>query len=483
MAPKTQGPTTGRLLGGAVIGGAAGIASLGSAGTLGLGGVAAGLSLQALGWARLVPLLIGSTFVTRFRIDVFGANFRPEHFVLAVCLVAMLMAGRAQALMAAASNRTVVLFACFVAWSALVSVLTPPEPGESLLIVGWLALDLVMLVVLLASTNNSETLARSGVLWTGWASAAAIVFWLVGRSSGAPFVASDGAAIGLSFEPNLLGATLAMWAFVAFTGVHSLSRRTRTVVVALAVTGLGLSLTRAAMAGLALGLLVWAALQGTRAKARALRLLGSLIAVSALLVAVAPGAIDPVSEDVSNTFEFGTGTGQQRVESWRTAIDDLDGFDWVVGLGTNSFGQRHLEPTLPTTPTPQYLANLPLQVVYDTGIVGALLLVATLLSLFRRRRLRDGRALGLLTVYLACAVATSPFWYGTTWVLVAIAVLHDRPDPKVSRPLVARNRGGAGGDGDLELSETSRRHSPYQRVGRLVVDQGPRRATATKSSS
>lgn len=474
MALTTEGPTpAGRLLGGVALGGVAGIASLGAAGTLALGGVAAGLSLQALGWARLVLLLIGSTFVTRIRIDVFGASFRPEHFVLAVCLVAMLLAGRTRALVTAASNRTVVLFACFVAWSGVVSVLTPPRPGESLLIVGWLALDVVMLVVLLASTDDAESLARTGVVCTGWAAAVAIAFWLVGRSTGEPFVAIDGAALGLSFEPNLLGATLAMWAFVAFTGVHSLSRRTRTIVVALAVAGLAVSLTRAAMVGLALGLLVWAALQGTRAKARALRLLGSLIAISALLVAIAPGAIDPVSKDVSKTFEFSTGTGQQRVESWRTAIHDLNGFEWVVGLGTNSFGQRHLEPTLPTKPTPQYLANLPLQVVYDTGIVGALLLVATLFSLFRRRSFRDGRAAGLLTVYLACAVATSPFWYGTTWVLVAVAVLNERHD-RVAVP---------GGDVDGDLETTGGRHLPNQRVGRLVVDQGRRRVTATKSSS
>ncbi|MDQ3680951.1 MAG: O-antigen ligase family protein [Actinomycetota bacterium] len=435
-----------RVAGITAIGGAAGVAANGGTGAvLGLAGVAGALSLQALGWSRLVGLLVGATFVTWARIDVLGASFRPEHLALLVAVVGLVLAGRDRALLSAAGDPTVVLFGCFVAWAGLVSVLQAPRPGESLLIVGWLALDLLILIVLVGSGQEAERLARTAILWAGVAAAVAIALWVAARAAGTSFgvgtevLGGAPAASGLSFEPNLLGATLALWGFMAFTGVRTVGWRARVAVFTLAVAGMALSLTRAAMVGLALGLVVWAALRGTRARARTLRLLASVLAAVAVLMAVAPGIVEPVSENVSRSFEFSGGTGRQRVDSWRTGVADLDGFDWVIGLGANSFGQRHLEPTLPTTPTPAYLANLPLQVVYDTGLVGALLLGATLLSVLHKRPIRDGRALGLLTVYVACAIATSPFWYGTTWVLVAIAVLdrrgRERSSPAVGQPV------------------------------------------------
>jgi hypothetical protein len=117
------------------------------------------------------------------------------------------------------------------------------------------------------------------------------------------------------------------------------------------------------------------------------------------------------------------------VQFWEAALDDLRGYDLLFGHGADSFGHRRLDPTQPGKPA--YLGNLTLQVLYETGIVGTALLTATVLSLFTRRRLKDGRALSLLTLYLICASATSPFWYGTTWVLVAIAMIDRRRNERV----------------------------------------------------
>lgn len=438
------------ILGALVAGAAAGVApAIGSSAVAIVGAVALAVALQALGWQKLLTLLIAATFVTRFRIDVLGASFRPEHLALLVCAAAMLVAGRGPALASAAGDRTCVLFGCFVAWSGLVSVLQAPKPSESLLIVGWLALDWLMLVVFIASGRSAGSLARSGVRWAGVAAAAGIGMWIGAQAADFAWGAHTdplgdaSAALGLSFEPNLFGATAALWGFVAITGIPRMSRGTAVLVAALSAAALAVSLTRSAMVALPLGLVAWASRAGDVARTRALRLL--LVCASALLTmaVIAPQVSETVLENASNALTFESGTGRHRVEAWRTAVRDLDGLDWVVGLGSNSFGQRHLEPTLPTHPAPAYLPNLPLQILYDTGAVGASLLIAVVANSIRRRRLLDGRAVGLLIVYLVCALATSPFWYGTTWLLVAIAVIDrrairheaERDDDAGGRPL------------------------------------------------
>ena len=91
----------------------------------------------------------------------------------------------------------------------------------------------------------------------------------------------------------------------------------------------------------------------------------------------------------------------------------------ITGLGTNSFGQRHLEPTLPSKPTPAYLANLPLSVLYDSGIVGFLLLAGVLVTSLPRGRRSRARALGLFAVFLVASLATSSLWFATTWIFLA----------------------------------------------------------------
>lgn len=427
-----------RLLIVALVGAVVGLALGGAGMIVPVVVMVAAASMQALGWRRLAVLLIGSTFVTVFRFNILGANFRLEHLVLLACVVAMVAAGRQRHLIAAAWDRTAVLFAAFVLWSAIVSALRATKPAESLLIVGWLALDWLMLVVLLACGRDAAGLARTGARWAAVAAVVAIILWTSAQAAGTSLgVFNDTgatAASGFSFEPNLLGATMALWAYVALTGLRRMGRRAAAWVVILCTAALSLSLTRAAMVGLGLGVVVWAALAGVRARVRLTRFVVAFAALAAMVVVFAPQVAGPISHNVSDAFDFGGGTGKNRLESWHTAIADMGGLALVAGHGTNSFGQHHFEPTLPTTPTPAYLSNLPLQILYDTGIVGTVLLTAVVASILGRRRIRDGRAVGLIIVYVVCGAATSPFWYGTTWLLVAIAVLDRRDKEPTPNP-------------------------------------------------
>lgn len=425
----------------AVLGAAVGLAVpfFGARSALAFGAAAVVVALLGLGWRGLVSLLVALTYITVVRVNVLGVHLRPEHFVLPLCFVAAIRAGRGRALAAAATDRTVVLYGFFVVWSTLITLMKSPQPGESLLICAWLALDWLMLVLFLGTSESALSLARLGLLWAGVAAVVAVALWVAAQVLGTHLgvspktVEAVPAASGFSFEANLLGATMALWAFVALTGVRSVGRRTTTFVLVAAAGATALSFTRAAVVALAAGLVVWSAIGGEPARRRAARVVVGLVVAMAVAIVVAPGVVKPLRTTVTQALNFSSGTGLRRAQGWKSALEDIKGTAWVTGLGTNSFGQRHLDPTLPTTPTPAYLANLPLQVLYDTGLVGVGLIVATVLSMLTRRRLQDGRALGLMTVYVICAAATSPFWYGTTWILVAIAVL----DRRTSRPAPA----------------------------------------------
>jgi hypothetical protein len=416
-----------------MLGAAAGAAALSIKTAIGMAAVLVGaIAFRVLGTKRLLWLLVGSTFITLYRIDVAGANLRLEHFVLVACLVALVLEGGVRALIDVAGDRTMLLFGAFILWSASVAMVQAPEPGDSLMIVAWLALDWLMLAVLVSSFDDAKEVAGVGATWAGIAGAVGVGVWILAFGLGSSFgvtqtsdaLSGARSAYGLSFEPNLLGATMAMWAVVVFTGCTRLSKRARTAVVAIASAAIVLSFTRAAGIGLLAGLLVWALAGGSRALRKSATLLASIAAVMFVLATFAPQLAEPVTVRASQAFDFDSGTGKIRVQLWEAALDDLKGYDLAFGLGADTFGHRHFDPTVPGQPA--YLGNLPLQVLYETGIVGVVLLGATVISLFTRRRLRDGRALGLLAVYLICASATSPFWYGTTWVLVAIAMIDRR---------------------------------------------------------
>jgi hypothetical protein len=427
----------------ALVGGAAGAAGTNARAEVLLFALVGSVSVLALGWRALFGLLVGATFVTRFRIPLLGAHFMLEHFLLVACLLVMIARGRVGALINAASDRAVLLFGAYVAWSAFISVVRAPSPARSLPIVGWLALDWLLVVVVVATVHDPHALIHQGTRWLGPISAVAVGLWVAALVMHTTFgVQSDTgyngllAAYGLSWEANILASTVAVWAFVALTEGRARSSPAWKMTLAMACTAIVLSLTRAAIVGLGAGLGVWAVLGGQVARRTVAKtaVIGTLGMLGFFLLL--PGVAQPMGARASRLLDFRNGSAQYRAGIAVMAVGDLHGLDWVTGLGTNSFGQRHLDPSVPDTPTPGYLANLPLQIVYDSGLIGAVLLGAALLTLVPRNRRRAARPVGLLVVYLACGSATSPLWFGFTWILMGIAVVARRrqESPSANRP-------------------------------------------------
>ena len=114
------------------------------------------------------------------------------------------------------------------------------------------------------------------------------------------------------------------------------------------------------------------------------------------------------------------GTGEVRIDGWKTAVGDLRGSGWVFGLGTNSFGQRHVDPTRPDIARSDYLGNLPLEIVYDAGVGGVAIAVAVGWVLVRKGRERH-TVIACLCVYVVVSVFTSFFWFAATWLFAALS--------------------------------------------------------------
>lgn len=401
--------------------------------------LAALLAVQGVGSRLLLPVLVVSTFVTRFRLDLAGLNFLPEHFFVIALFLALLTEGRGGELWRVVTDRTSLALAAFVGWLALVSVLQAPVPAQSLSIVGWLCLDWLLLVSVLATVRSSVSLERLATSSSTALAALAVLVWLAFIFAGSTIgtqetlIAGAGsrAVYATSLEANILASTLALWAFVGLSSPDRRVGRTMRIGLPLSILSIVFSATRAAMIGLVAGVLAWMALDRRGGRSRSLRLLSLTALAATLLVATVPQLTAPVQGKLGELLSFDSGNGALRVRAAEAALEDLKSPQLLVGYGANSFGQHHTDPARPGQPW--YLSVLPLQILYDGGLIGVAII---LIALFTVRPLRrPARALGALAVYCSAATATSPFWLGTTWLLIALAVL-TRPDD--ARPPPAR---------------------------------------------
>jgi O-Antigen ligase len=373
----------------------------------------------------LLIALVAATFVTRYRVPAFGVHLQPEHFIAVALLIALLVAGtRARLrLWKAATDRTVLLLAAFVVWEAAVSFTRAPEPGSSMTIVGWLCLDLVILATCIAAVDDSNTLERYGVSFAVVAAVVAVGIWI-----GSLLLYPDTYQLtnlphkplfGTAWEANILASTLAAWAFVCLSSADSFLRKYTKLFLPVLLIVLIATFTRAALPALAVGVLIWVAWTFPRARRWVLGGVAVLAVAVGAAFAVAPSQVgDAVSGQYNANVKARTTSADQ-------ALNDLerDPGNLVLGSGANSFGQRHADTDLSTRGGRGYIPILPLQILYDGGLVGIVLLALAVWSMRPLRRSNPGRAVGLLAIYLLASALTSPFWFGTTWVLIALAVL------------------------------------------------------------
>ncbi len=376
----------------------------------------------------LVSALVASTFVTRFKFEAVGLHFRPEDGLVLSALVALALYHNPQENLGRTFSRPpIVLLGFYVLWTVVISIAMSPKPQASLAIAGWLALDLGILVVLVTGFNSASELEEVGAKWACVAFAFADVLYFIGNHIGfgvqIDSVTHAKSAYGLSYEANLLAGTAAIWLFLAISSPNVRTHRSYKLLLPFGFLALIVSFTRAADVALIAGLIVWGFLEGYRARQMLIRRLGILLVVGAFLLVAVPSLGAPVVKKLDQITNIYGSTGGDRVTTSSEALKDLGDFNWILGLGANSFGQRHLSFTRPDQNVAGYLSVLPLALVYDGGIVAIILLGSAFLTLQPWRLRFPARALGLVVVYVVASLTTSPFWLGSTWLIVALAVL------------------------------------------------------------
>lgn len=306
-----------------------------------------------------------------------------------------------------------------------------------------------------------------------------------------------GKTYGLSWEANVLAINLAMalaFVLVPASGL-SLTRRRRLVVALWLGLGLGLAYSRGGAVGLLAaavlvgGLVAWTArpnaLPALRRFATPVLQLGLVAFAVAFLTAggidalasqgvgwtswtpsptsqptpathtpgpgagspspgaatqtpapgaASPGPTDPASPTAAPVY-VGTGdTIAVRLHNIRIALGELPRSP-VVGLGTDSYQQRHIEPSCQC---PAAISNLMVGSLYDSGILGFLGLAAFLLGVLRlaSRHAEWAYLMSLLAMIIGYQ-ATDAFRFASNWIVMgAVIGIAAQRQATSSRPMV-----------------------------------------------
>jgi hypothetical protein len=416
-------------------------------------------------------LVLVCSFLSRFSVVVVGFHLRPEHLATTTLLIASVwVADVRRRLLTVARSSALVALLVFLLWSLVATVAFAPDFHRSLSILVWLGSDYILLVCLLANVDQLTIIERVGSgLAVGWA-LVGVFLWIIAESGMAAVgvqldsVYHHWAAFVTAIEANIFAVMVALWTLIAL----SRWRQKDWLVLLLAIAmpwAIVAAQTRAALIALAVGLailLVGSRDRRGRAAAGAV-LVGILAAYGIAAIVTIPAAgigtsphpvpsasnsskapspgtptpssppsPPPSSSPANPATKFGqlslsSGTGGYRRLVWDLAFRDMHRWRLVLGNGVNTFGQRHDDPT--RKGVPGYLMTLPLQIVYDSGLVGLALLLIFFVLLFRevpsRRRML---ALALGAVFAITSLSTSTFWLSTTWIVMALMVQPFRPD-------------------------------------------------------
>lgn len=360
-------------------------------------------------------------------------NILPEHYLFVLLLAVLLMTAASRFHLSERLRFPTLVLGIWVSIGLVSTILNSPDVVSSLRIVAWQASALCLGVV--SATYLRSEAARQRVLQvflisTALVTVAGLLAYLAGFSyngllSEVEVFSSSRRLSGVAPEPNLFGSQCMAAFLLSIT--YPLRFRFLGSIQLILLIGIGASFTRAVWIASLLALLyislplgrgasVTAAIPASLRPRRrtALRtLVAFAVAVGIATIAV-PAARDEASQRLKSLVELDDGTGAYRQETWRTAMGDLaESNAWALGLGVNTFGQRHENPY--DASKPAYLGNSVVVQLYETGVVGLTAFLAGLIGLAWRARLRRP-ATALVLAALVAGVGTSALWFGFLWI-------------------------------------------------------------------
>ena len=433
---------------------------------LAIGGAGAAAHLVRLRPTVAFGIIFLLASASQFTIELPLGTMRMEHPAIGFVALALLIDRRGPLYglrRLGRSDLAILALLCgYLAVLTASSVLVAPQPLASLRIVAWTAISLVGSVVAYILLRTEPVGAEgwyrgSAILLACTGTAVAVWYWVQGPSE------IPGLANGLlpwrkvfayAWEANLYASFLAAMAPFAVERLRQRQTTQNVVMAAVILFAIGLGVTRGAYLGLAAGFAVYVMVLlrrrpiGTWLRPLAFSGLAAVTGVflSAAILATPPGHVPlpggPASSAPGATLAptplpEAPDTISHRLERVAPALEDLATSPWI-GLGADSFGQRHADSS--RGGAPDHIAILVLALPYEAGIVGALFfsvaVALLLLALLRASRL--GWAMGLAAAYLAAIVAllvayqsTNALVFGLNWLLggAALALAARARDP------------------------------------------------------
>jgi O-antigen ligase len=281
------------------------------------------------------------------------------------------------------------------------SLLHAAEVATSLRSAGLLAIGVLAYCAITAAISTRERLVTAARWFLAAAAGSAVVgmfalawHWATGSGWGIvrlETLAGFPAVMGVAFEHGVYGSVCAALSVASLSlwreGGVVITRSQAAAGFWLGAGGTLLSLSRGAWVAFVVGIAgVWLV------RVRGGRSIAALLVWGALGLAAAGMAIgwfagdattdagastaSAVGTQAGQVLAFGGSTGAQRLAEWRTSLQEVSTSPWL-GLGTNSYGQRHVDRTQ-YGPKPAYVGNWAVRTLYDSGVIGLLLLAGFL---------------------------------------------------------------------------------------------------------
>lgn len=322
------------------------------------------------------------------------------------------------------------LFGGWVAVAVASSAFYAPEPLSSFGVVSWVLLGMSTFMVASRIDLPIVDMVRIGTVVVGVISGVTVIFWVAALSGvTSPLVLVEAGqiprSVALSFEPNIFGGFATLWvALVSYWRAY-LTRATFVWTAVIAIAGV-LSMTRAAWVAL-LVVLLPVIFSNARALVRAIAAVTlAVLAVPLLLGDAARLVVQPIADRLGRLTDFETGTAAFRFGAWQAAWDDVTGGNWLIGVGVNTFTQRHrLAVDLKQT---DYLSNAWLAQVHDVGVFGAALLLAAFILVWRSAQ-DVPRAFPFFVAFFLTSTFTSALWFAFPWLLMGLFRFDGSADP------------------------------------------------------
>jgi hypothetical protein len=381
--------------------------------------------IATLKFEYVMTVLVLVTMFTGFQLPVAGINLRLDTMLVPAAALCALFNGYGPQVARWCKEPAIQLLMAFVVLNAASSIFASPDPGASLRIVIWYASNLVVLILALACWGDRREkllnlLFIGGVVNIVTGLAGWIIVSAGGTLWGQVDLESGVRARGIAYEPNILAGICAIWVFLLITQQDRVGLK-RWLLVAGGFMAIALTSTRASLVAVIVAVVLYFVFRGKSA-GRLIPL--GIFAVFGAFIAylINPDTYTQMTAKLGN-LSFNNDTANYRFNAWEIALNDMQGWARLFGLGTNSYGRRHLDPTDPTHQSAAYIGNLPLQTYYDVGIIGVGLLAAVVFIVYRRgsRTTRHLRFAGLV-MFLIISTACSPFFFAYFWLLIGVGL-------------------------------------------------------------